>query len=179
MLARGAEARAAAAGWSGERAVAIVCDVTDSLALDGALAHVNDEFGDAPAVLVNNAGFFSLATVDATTVDDFRSAIDVNLVAPFRLVHAFLPAMRARRSGHIVSIGSIADRRIPRERGLRPQSRRRAPRECSAPGEEERRARTLVSPSAVDAALGSGQPGRTPRFTARPRDAPRRRWRRR
>ncbi|HEY2163788.1 MAG TPA: SDR family oxidoreductase, partial [Gemmatimonadaceae bacterium] len=86
MLSRGADVLTAAARSIGERATAIVCDVADSVALDAALARVNEEFADAPAVLVNNAGFFSLATVDATTVDDFRSAVDVNLVAPFRLV---------------------------------------------------------------------------------------------
>src|SRR5215831_3511745 len=110
MLARSADALAAAARSIG--AVAVVCDVTDNMAIDAALARVNDEFGDAPSVLVNNAGFFSLAPVDATTLDDFRSAIDVNLVAPFHLAHAFLPAMRARRSGHIVTIGSIADHAV-------------------------------------------------------------------
>src|SRR5262252_8682434 len=112
MLARSADALAAAARSIGDLAVPIPCDVTDNLALDTALARVNDEFGDAPAVLVNNAGFFALATVDATTLDDFRSAIDVNLVAPFHLARAFLPAMRARRSGHIVTVGSIADHMV-------------------------------------------------------------------
>jgi NADP-dependent 3-hydroxy acid dehydrogenase YdfG len=34
----------------------------------------------------------------------------VNLVAPFRFARAFLEAMRSRRSGHLVTIGSIADR---------------------------------------------------------------------
>jgi NADP-dependent 3-hydroxy acid dehydrogenase YdfG len=110
MLARSADALAAAARSIGERACPIVCDVTDDRALDAALSRVSDEFEGAPGVLVNNAGFFSLAAVDATTVADFRAVIDVNLIAPFRLVRAFLPAMRARRSGHIVTIGSIADR---------------------------------------------------------------------
>jgi NADP-dependent 3-hydroxy acid dehydrogenase YdfG len=36
----------------------------------------------------------------------------VNLVAPFALVRAFLPRMRERGSGHLVTIGSIADRNI-------------------------------------------------------------------
>jgi NADP-dependent 3-hydroxy acid dehydrogenase YdfG len=151
--------------------VAIVCDVTDGLALDGALARVNDEFGEAPAVLVNNAGFFSLATVDATTVDDFRSAIDVNLVAPFRLVHAFLPAMRARRSGHIVSIGSIADHVAFPENAAYAASKFgvRALHEvlrAELKGSGVRA--TLVSPSAVDTPLWDPvNPDERPGFTAR------------
>ena len=111
MLARGGDALRAAAKSIGadDRTLPIVCDVTDDRELDAALSRVSDDLGGAPGVLVNNAGFFSLATVDTTSVADFRSAIDVNLVAPFRIVRAFLPAMRERRSGHVVSIGSIAD----------------------------------------------------------------------
>src|SRR5205807_1935193 len=36
-------------------------------------------------------------------------AIEVNLVAPFRLIRALLPVMRLRGRGDIVNIGSIAD----------------------------------------------------------------------
>jgi NADP-dependent 3-hydroxy acid dehydrogenase YdfG len=36
----------------------------------------------------------------------------VNLVAPFHFTRAFLPGMRARKSGHIVLIGSVSDRNI-------------------------------------------------------------------
>jgi len=59
---------------------------------------------------VNNAGVFAIAPVRDTSVDDFRRTLDVNLTAPFALAHAFLPAMLARRSGHLVTVGSIADR---------------------------------------------------------------------
>jgi len=52
---------------------------------------------------------FKLATAEATDPNDFVEALRVNLTGPFRLIHAFLPTMRARRRGHIVSIGSIAD----------------------------------------------------------------------
>jgi NADP-dependent 3-hydroxy acid dehydrogenase YdfG len=161
----------AAARSIGERATAIVCDVADSVALDAALARVNEEFADAPAVLVNNAGFFSLATVDATTVDDFRSAVDVNLVAPFRLVHAFLPAMRARRSGHIVSIGSIADHVAFPENAAYAASKfgLRALHEvlrAELKGSGVRA--TLVSPAAVDTPLWDPvNPDERPGFTAR------------
>jgi NADP-dependent 3-hydroxy acid dehydrogenase YdfG len=169
MLARGAEALTAAARSIG--ALAIPCDVTDNMALDAALARVNDEFGDAPSVLVNNAGFFSLATVDATTLDDFRSSIDVNLVAPFRLAHAFLPAMRARRSGHIVSIGSIADHAVFPENAAYAASKfgLRALHEvlrAELRGSGVRA--TLVSPSAVDTPLWDPvNPDERPGFTAR------------
>jgi NADP-dependent 3-hydroxy acid dehydrogenase YdfG len=36
--------------------------------------------------------------------------LHLNLGAPHRLLHAFVPAMRERRSGDVVTIGSVADR---------------------------------------------------------------------
>jgi NADP-dependent 3-hydroxy acid dehydrogenase YdfG len=171
MLARGADALAAAARSIGEGARPFACDVTDERALDAALSRVTDEFGGAPNVLVNNAGFFSLAPVDTTTVADFRAAIDVNLVAPFRLVRALLPAMRARRSGHIVSIGSIADHvAFPENAGYAASKFGvRALHEvlCAELRGSGVRA-TLVSPAAVDTPLWDPvNPDERPGFTAR------------
>jgi NADP-dependent 3-hydroxy acid dehydrogenase YdfG len=51
-----------------------------------------------------------LATLEQTSPALFARTVDTNLVAPFAILHTFLPAMRARGSGHILTIGSIADR---------------------------------------------------------------------
>jgi NADP-dependent 3-hydroxy acid dehydrogenase YdfG len=91
-----------------EADVALELDVTDGAScerfVDAALA----ELGGLD-ILVNNAGVFQPTPVDDTTPAAFEAALEVNLVAPFRLVHAFLPTMRARGRGDIVTIGSIAD----------------------------------------------------------------------
>ena len=109
MVARSAdELRARASEIGG--AIAIPCDVADDGAVRGLVNRIATEFGGAPHVIVNNAGSFRLSTVESTEPDAFRTAIDVNLVALFLLVRAFLAAMRARNAGHIVTIGSIADR---------------------------------------------------------------------
>lgn len=109
MIARDIGALRAVAQSLGPWAMPVACDIGNSGALESAAARVHNELGDAPDVLVNSAGTFKLAAAELTEPDDFASALEVNLVAPFRLVRAFLPAMRARRRGHIVSIGSIAD----------------------------------------------------------------------
>jgi NADP-dependent 3-hydroxy acid dehydrogenase YdfG len=171
MLARSADALTAEARSIGERALAIPCDLTDDAALDAALARVNDIFAGAPDVLVNNAGFFSLATVETTSPRDFRAALDVNLVAPFRLARAFLPAMRQRRSGHIVSIGSIADRVAFPENGVYSASKfgmRGLHEVLRAELRGSGVRATLVSPAAVDTPLWDpvdpdGRAGFTPR----------------
>jgi NADP-dependent 3-hydroxy acid dehydrogenase YdfG len=89
--------------------VALRCDLADREAVREAAARILEEQG-APDVVVNNAGLFAIAPVEETSVDDFAATLETNLVAPFAVARTFLPAMRARGSGHLVTIGSIADR---------------------------------------------------------------------
>jgi NADP-dependent 3-hydroxy acid dehydrogenase YdfG len=86
-------------------AIAIACDVGSSIDCERTLLAM----GTAPDILVNNAGLFAPASVEETSASDFEAALAVNLAGPFRIVSAFLPAMRARGRGDIVTIGSIAD----------------------------------------------------------------------
>jgi NADP-dependent 3-hydroxy acid dehydrogenase YdfG len=66
--------------------------------------------GGAPDIVVNSAGAFELAPIVQTSVESFDRHVAVNLRAVFLLARAFLPAMLARGSGQIVTIGSIAGR---------------------------------------------------------------------
>jgi NAD(P)-dependent dehydrogenase (short-subunit alcohol dehydrogenase family) len=110
MLARSGHALAAAAAAVGPGAAAVPCDVSDAIALRSAVAEIVERFGAPPDVLVSNAGRFTLAPVEATSAEDFTATLDTNLVAPFILARAFVPGMRARGSGTVVTVGSIADR---------------------------------------------------------------------
>ncbi len=112
MLARGADALRERSAEVGAAAIALPCDVADQAAIVRAAQHIVAELGGVPDVLVNNAGLFVLGRIDALSLDDFAASVYVNLLAPFALVRTFLPAMRERGSGHIVTVGSIADRQI-------------------------------------------------------------------
>jgi len=112
MIARTEATLRAEAQALGPRALPVSCDLANGAAIAAAVATITDAFGGAPDVLVNNAGAFALRPVDALEPRDFAAALDINLIAPFRLIHAFLAPMQARRAGHIVTIGSIADRAI-------------------------------------------------------------------
>jgi len=103
LLARDARALERVAGELGARA--IPCDVAKEADIDRALASI----GEGPDILVNNAGLFQPLPLDETSPAALAAALEVNLVAPFRFVHAIVPKMRARGRGDIVSIGSIAD----------------------------------------------------------------------
>ncbi len=101
----------------GPLASAHPCDLTNADAV-GEVAHeVVATFGGAPDILVNNAGLFQLATVESMSPADFSAVVQTNLIAPFLLTRALLPAMRERGSGSIVTLGSIADRAVFPENG--------------------------------------------------------------
>jgi NADP-dependent 3-hydroxy acid dehydrogenase YdfG len=110
MLARGAGALRAAAAEVGPAALPVPCDVGDGAAVERAIAAIPELLGAVPDIVVSNAGLFPLAPIERTTSDEFARALDVNLVAPFRFARAFLSAMRERGGGHVVTIGSVADR---------------------------------------------------------------------
>jgi NADP-dependent 3-hydroxy acid dehydrogenase YdfG len=65
-----------------------------------------------PDIVVSNAGAFLVGAFESLTVEDFQRSLAVNMMAPFLLTRAFLPGMRARGSGHLLTIGSVADRQV-------------------------------------------------------------------
>ena len=111
LLARN-ESRLKEAAKRLEGSIPITCDVSDPKSVEKAARQIRSELGDAPDILVNNAGIFGVSVVEETTADFFVKTIDTNLVAPFLFVRAFLADMKRRKSGHVVTIGSIADRSI-------------------------------------------------------------------
>ncbi len=58
-------------------------------------------------ILVNNAGVGQRALAVETRREDARRLVDTNLLGPITLTQAILPAMIARRSGHLVVTSSI------------------------------------------------------------------------
>lgn len=171
MLARSETDLAARAKEIGVTALAIRCNVANADDVAAAMRRVISEFGDAPSIVVNNAGLFELAPIDKTSADAFRAALDVNLVAPFLIVRAFVERMRARRDGHIVTIGSIADRMIFPENGAYAPSKFgvRALHEVLRMELRGSGVRTtLVSPAPVDTAMWDAiDPDSRPGFTPR------------
>jgi NADP-dependent 3-hydroxy acid dehydrogenase YdfG len=93
-------------------AIPLTCDVSDPQSVEKAAKQIRKELGGAPDILVNNAGIFGVSTVEETTTNFFVETINTNLVGPFLFVRAFLADMKNRKSGHIVTLGSIADRSI-------------------------------------------------------------------
>ena len=87
--------------------VPVRCDVAEDTDVEH-LARTTMERFERVDVLVNNAG--RSANPDeggGEGVEEFRSVIDLNLVAMYRVTRAFSASMLERRSGSIVNVASI------------------------------------------------------------------------
>jgi NAD(P)-dependent dehydrogenase (short-subunit alcohol dehydrogenase family) len=87
----------------------VTLDVTDGEAVEAAVANAFASAG-AIDVIVNNAGYGLLGALEKATDAEARRLFEVDVFAPFRIIRAALPHLRAQRSGHIINITSIAGR---------------------------------------------------------------------
>ena len=69
---------------------------------------VMDTFGEAPAILVNNAGIFVPGAVHEEEDGHLEQMMAVNLYSAYHLTRFFLPGMKAARKGHIFNLCSTA-----------------------------------------------------------------------
>ncbi|MCW1429067.1 SDR family NAD(P)-dependent oxidoreductase [Novosphingobium sp. JCM 18896] len=90
-----------------EQVLALELDITLADRIDAAVAAANARFG-AIDVLVNNAGFGGLGTVEDASLEAARDMFETNVFGTLAMTKAVLPEMIARRSGQIVMIGSVA-----------------------------------------------------------------------
>lgn len=93
----------------GDRARLFALDVTDPLDAEKAVDAAVDAFGGID-VLVNNAGYGNIGSVEDTTLDDFRRQIETNLFGTIIVSKAVIPRMREQRSGHIIQLSSVGGR---------------------------------------------------------------------
>jgi NAD(P)-dependent dehydrogenase (short-subunit alcohol dehydrogenase family) len=84
-----------------------VGDVADEALVTRFAVAVRDRWGRAD-VLVNNAGISSIAPAEATSAQDFRRVLEVNLVGPFLMAKAFGDMMLEKGAGTIINVASIA-----------------------------------------------------------------------
>jgi NADP-dependent 3-hydroxy acid dehydrogenase YdfG len=84
-------------------------DVTDETAA-ALLVKEIDAAHEGVDVLVNSAGFGLASPLEQASLSDLRSLLETNVVSMLHLSQLVLPAMRARRAGTIVNIGSTGGR---------------------------------------------------------------------
>jgi NAD(P)-dependent dehydrogenase (short-subunit alcohol dehydrogenase family) len=95
----------------GERALAVPGDIAAPSVAEEVVRMTVGRFGRID-VLVNNAALACSTRFDDLTPDEWRAALEINLTAPFLLIKAALPTMRAQGYGRIVNISSSAGRTV-------------------------------------------------------------------
>ena len=96
-----------AAGGDGE---ACQMNLRDHGSVEAAVFRAVDYCGGALDIVVNNAGTFDLAGIDATDMETWERLVGVNLTGPVLVLLEALPALRESRRAHIFNIASVLAR---------------------------------------------------------------------
>lgn len=91
----------------------IALDVTMPSSVRDAVAAAGDV-----DIVINNAAINVEGPVEAVPIDTIQSVFETNVFGPLRVIQGFLPVMRARRTGLIVNISSLAGRFAPPLQGV-------------------------------------------------------------
>jgi 3-oxoacyl-[acyl-carrier protein] reductase len=112
---RDADAVAAVAAQiekTGGRAFPAIADLTDYGQIEAMRAAIEREAGPVDVVVANAGGSpVRPGPVEEISEADWRRSVDVNLTATFLTIKAFLPGMKHRHRGNLITMSSAAARR--------------------------------------------------------------------
>src|SRR5438876_6263651 len=104
-------------GGDASRLLVCPCDIGDCKAVETMARRVLEKF-ETVQVLVNAAGTNAPGrALEVLALEDYRAMIDTNLNGAYYCVQAFLPQMRARKTGTIVNIVSDAGKQASPKAG--------------------------------------------------------------
>jgi 3-oxoacyl-[acyl-carrier protein] reductase len=87
--------------------LAEIADVTDESQVKRFVQTVMDKYGRID-ICVTNAGGPPSKPFEETSVDDWRSAVDLNLMSTLYFARAVMPIMKEQRWGRFITISSVA-----------------------------------------------------------------------
>lgn len=87
-------------------------DIRNRSEVDAAIKSLPEEFADID-ILVNNAGnAHGLDPIEEGNPEDWDAMFDINVKGLLYMTKAILPGMLAKKSGHIINIGSTAGKEV-------------------------------------------------------------------
>jgi NADP-dependent 3-hydroxy acid dehydrogenase YdfG len=95
----------------GGTALAVETDVTDRASVQNLVDTAVETYGRID-VLLNNAGVMPLSPLENLRIDEWDLMIDVNIKGVLYGIAAALPHMKAKKSGHIINVSSVAGHRV-------------------------------------------------------------------
>jgi 3-oxoacyl-[acyl-carrier protein] reductase len=97
---------------AGGRVAQVVADVTKFAEIEAARHQIERELGPLELLVANAGGSFTIpGPIEETSEEGWRASVDGNLTATFLTIKSFLPGMKERRAGNIITISSAAGRR--------------------------------------------------------------------
>lgn len=90
-----------------ENLLAVKVDLTSAEAVTNAVEKAIHHFGKID-VIVNNAGYVLLGSIEELTDKEFRATVDVNIFGTINVLRAALPYLRRQKHGNIINISSNA-----------------------------------------------------------------------
>lgn len=85
----------------------VVMSLTDEHEIENAMRHIIQEQGHID-VLINNAAYALVGTVESCTVQEQKDLFDINYFGSVRTIQAVLPYMREKKEGRILNISSVS-----------------------------------------------------------------------
>jgi 3-oxoacyl-[acyl-carrier protein] reductase len=96
---------------SGGKAIGVTGDVTRSSDIEAMRGQIEDGLGPVDILVANAGGSFTPpAPLEEIPEEGWRATIDGNLLATFLTLKIFLPGMKQRRRGVILTVASAAGR---------------------------------------------------------------------
>jgi len=98
--------------WNGGRTVRVTGDTTKLDEIESIRGQIEDQLGPVDILVANAGGNYTMSgPLESIDEDGWRLSIEGNLTATFLSLKSFLPGMKERRSGSIITISSAAARR--------------------------------------------------------------------
>ena len=103
------EAKAKALDPSGERTMAVSCNVADIKSVKKAFESIMERYGRVD-IMINNAGITNDAMAHKMTPEQFDTVLKVSLYGSYNCISQVICGMRERGYGRIISMSSLASR---------------------------------------------------------------------